>query len=224
MTTTSSGSLGSGAASTGGASAGSSGAADSGAYGGCEEGQACDGNGLCIFENDRGGESFYCEPQCTTDGDCTDPATTCHVVDAGPETCGINLCPMDATAGEGCDAGSEAPLGGTCIPETFLCVRNGTAASCGDGGTNDNPWVYQVTDQTSDPSQLCPAGDACYNPYRAANGGTCQKLCPFPLDGGAASCEASDFCIVQDARDQTWGFCLPCVSSGSDAECRITHQ
>jgi hypothetical protein len=162
-------------------------------------------------------------------------------------TCAINNC-VGLPPGSACDVSAPGAGDGTCIPFDgwslifALCVLDGTATTCVEATSNDDPLIAQPNGMNggqiiispqpkSDVSLFCGAGRACYVPLAPAfglddGGGTCQPLCPSPGDGGArSSCSSQDVCVVQDADDRSWGFCLPCLSSGSDggvsAECVV---
>ena len=170
-------------------------------------------------------------PPCATTADCPDAVSIC----TGPmdqKTCTVNTCP---TAGAVCDIDLAGSGGGTCVPmdavpsmyvsfhgepDYLLCVPSGTASSCQQGANNDDPYVAEVVNpQPRDSTSFCPQGDGCFAPLTAVSGndnqpGQCTPLC-IP-DAAGSGCVGQLRCEQQDARDSSWGFCLPCLSSGSD--------
>lgn len=262
---TSAASASSGATSAGSTTGGSSGATTgtTGGAGGdggscaatelfaCKADSDCSCGQWCVFDtNDPGNNGVVCETPCVTDADCPNAVTTCTQVadsphDAG-KTCSVNACSdLDGP----CDIGLPGAGGGTCVQLDFgstasvqlgLCVPNGTATTCVQGTTNDDPLVvaptipvavheasstnFVVTPQPKDPALFCGEGEGCYAPLAVALNvddltGTCEPLCA----PGSTPCAAPAVCALQDPYNESWGFCLPCGNSGSDgggaAEC-----
>ena len=190
---------------------------------------ACGPGMWCVEDRAAPGDGdIYdtCEPTCASDADCPNPATICsaHAIpltstDVGT-TCSINWCTAPGeVAGSACDVGPAGAGGGTCVPffvaEAMVCVRTGSATTCSDDGGDDGPFL-QIGTLVNDPALLCPAGEGCDPPEGQTAGGACVQLCPLPIDAGRSPCLAGTVCVKQDVFDPTWGFCLPCVSSGSD--------
>ena len=185
--------------------------------------------------------SAGCEAPCSLEVACPNAVTICGAgaaalasLDKGP-TCGLNIC--DGGVGQPCDTVGLGQGSGTCVPQSspsaaeaavLYCVPNGTAAHCLQGANNDDPFFWRssykmdrsfIDPQPRDPSQFCGTGEACYVPWAASSlvddgGGFCVGLCA--PDGGGQACPATQVCQAQAPNDQTWGFCLPCLSSGSD--------
>ncbi len=161
--------------------------------------------------------------------------------DAGPAAA------TDAGPGATCDVDATGTGGGTCVPlseiwfdgqDALICVPDGTGTTCLEGSTSSDPFYAAASGGTGDylliPSPqardaggFCGAGEGCLSPYGAVGvTGSCRPLCPRS-DGGGVSCAGPMVCVAQDPKDTTWGFCLPCVPSGSDGgqagQC-ITNQ
>jgi hypothetical protein len=163
-----------------------------------------------------------CETPCSSDADCPNAVTTCR-----GGRCAINACqpgdrPGDSCAASGVDGGrgSCIPISDYFRPDLLVCVPNGSATSCIAQANNDtpvvNPGPIVRTPQPRDASAFCGAGRACYSPGSFGDQpGTCEPLCVVALDAGRP-CSAGTQCEPQDPRDMSWGFCLPCGSSGSD--------
>ena len=189
-----------------------------------------------------------CEPRCTSDADCPNAVTACalepRLFDGGSvDTCAVRGCRPDAGPGAPCAIGASgdpAQPYGTCVPLEYridnletgalICVPNGSAATCVEGTTSDDPFFGLTNDgggaipavQPDDPSEFCGAGEACYADLGApGQPGECAELCTAPGDAGSGVCVAPNVCVLQFVSLSprlyaSFGFCLPCVSSGSD--------
>ena len=209
----------------------------------CSCGQWC---AASAFIQQTEGYGDVCETPCTSTQDCANAASICSTTDTpinpaevGP-TCTPNVCPSDAGAGAACDVDVAGAGGGTCVPQSViplyfgsppvrLCIPNGTAATCVQGTTNDDSFYQTFSEghfiiagpQPRDPSTFCGSGQGCYVPLAAAlppddGGGNCVQLCAGMDGGSSPPCGQGTLCQLQAPGDPSWGFCLPCVSSGSD--------
>lgn len=194
----------------------------------CACGQWCVDDPFVAFHSQK-----ICETTCTSNSDCPNAASVCtslatpaDSMDVG-KTCTVNVCQEAGTvAGSPCVPGAGGA--GTCIPldlnfGTFICMPNGTATSCVEATTNDDPFLYGnamggtgyiAEPQPNNAALFCAAGAGCYAPQGVGGeSGSCEPLCSY--DGGPG-CTAPAVCARQDPHDSSWGFCLPCGASDSD--------
>jgi hypothetical protein len=233
-------------ATTAGSGSASGGAVDSGCfpadgYRRCGSDRDCSCGQWCVYDPFLIGSSGgVCESPCRTSSDCLNAAALCTDVamhsepsDVG-KTCTINGC-SDGGPGTSCDAIAGVAGSGTCVPygaagldfgaQLELCVPNGTATTCLEGATNDDPFFrryaviwdagYLAEPQTRTTASFCGPGRACDAEMGVAGEeGTCEYLCLWSDAGDP--CTAPRICVTQDPYEAWWGFCLPCGSSGSD--------
>jgi len=161
----------------------------------CSAKADCCANLTCEKEPSAGGS--FCESSCKTSG-CANAQTVCT-----GGTCVLDIC--GGNSGNGsynstCSAGGQA---GTCQPkmpgmdEYGICFVGGTA----DGGG------CSETAPTTDPSQLCIAGEFCGN-NPSGPGEECHVICDPGLGrGGTAVCKAAGYttCVATNGDE---GECL----------------
>ena len=188
--------------------------------------------------------SRICETPCTSNSECSNAASHCtnEAVPVNPahagNTCTVNNC-HGLHPGGACDVTAAGAMDGTCVPFDgwtvmgfAVCILNGTATTCTEGTTNDDPLLAQPNGSSNgeiiispqskaDGDVLCGAGQGCYVANAPALGtddsvGSCTTLCPAPGDGGARSSCTTGVCVTQDYYDQSWGYCVACLPSASD--------
>ena len=188
------GSTSNGATSTGGSSGAgtTSGSCASTEFGpqqsdmpGCSTDGDCLCGQWCVNDPNDIPLSRICETPCTSNSECSNAASHCtnEAVPVNPahagNTCTVNNC-HGLHPGGACDVTAAGAMDGTCVPFDgwtvmgfAVCILNGTATTCTEGTTNDDPLLAQPNGSSNgeiiispqskaDGDVLCGAGQGCY--------------------------------------------------------------
>jgi hypothetical protein len=166
----------------------------------CGPNTACCPNLSLSCENEPSAGSSFCEVvNCKTDAQCTNAETICS-----GGNCVLNICGGKSGNGDynsTCTSGSDD---GTCVPkgsgkeEYGICY----AAGSSDGGCSDSAL-------TTDPTQLCVAGQACLpNPNGPSD--LCRTVCDPGFGGsGKDVCQDAGYsggCFAIDSLGVCFNF------------------